>query len=186
MKKTLMLMTLLFSVIVKGQNGGNATESSSLKLESAGTYNYRAVIKATNKQNCTVDVKFEHNGQTIIKTIPAFSSDTIQATLPDCIIRAKPMINCTGNNDMGWVEINMCAALPIKFEWIMARNTNNYTIVTFKVGSVEGKKEITLNFTTKNNITKKHLIKFPSYIKLGDTWEVTVNNLDNSYTLKKL
>ncbi len=186
MKKLLVLAALLFSIIAKGQNGGEVSESSSLKLESGGVYNYKAVVRAINKQNCTVNVKFDHNGQTIIKPIPALSSDTIQITLPDCVVRAKPMTNCEGNNDMGWVELNVCAALPIKFEWIMARNISNYTIVTFKVGSIESKKEITLNFTTKNNVTKKHLIKFPSYISSGDTWEVTVNNIDGAYTLKKL
>lgn len=186
MKKLLVLSALLFSIIAKGQNGGGVSESGSLKLESAGTFNYKAVIKATNKQDCIVNVKFEHNGQSVIKPIPAFGSDTIQITLPDCIVKAKPMTNCGGGSDMGWVELNVCAALPIKFEWIMARNISNYTTVTFKVGSVEGKKEITLNFTTKNNVTKKHLIRFPSYISPGDTWEVTVNNLDGAYTLKKL
>jgi hypothetical protein len=179
MKK--LLIALLFPLTVTAQS-----ESNALKLESAGIFNYKAVVKATNKQSCIANVEFEHNGQTIIKPILPFSSDTIQVTLPNCIIKARPLIDCDGSADMGYVEVNMCVALPIKFEWIMAKNISNYTVVKFKVGSIEGKKEITLNFTTKNNVAKKHPIRFPSYIIPGDVWEVTVNNIDNSYTLKKL
>ncbi len=182
-----MLTSLLFSIIVKGQNGGSAAESSSLKLESAGAYSYRAVVRAINKQNCTVDVKFEHNGQTTIKSIPAFSSDTIQVTLPDCVIKAKPMTNCSGNNDMGWVEINMCAALPIKFERIMAKYVNPTTTeITFTVGSAFGSKTATFNLRMKSGTVKKYTVQMPYNVKAGETWKVTIDRTKGTYTTIKL
>lgn len=183
----LLLIVMLWTLLVNAQNSGQSSESSSLKLELGGTYNYKAVVKATNKQSCIANVKFDHNGQTIIKPIPAFGSDTILVTLPDCIVKAKPMTNCgDANGDMGWVEINLCAALPVTFEWIQAENIDNYTIVKFKIQSHEGKRDLAFNFTMPNGSKKKYNVRLPIGIKPGDIWEVTVNRINGSYTTKKL
>lgn len=169
-----MLATTLLRTQAQGQNGGQSTESASLKLELAGTTNYRAVIKATNKQNCFVNVKFDHNGQTIIKPIPPFGSDTIHITLPECIIKAKPMTNCGNNADMGWVELNVCVALPIKFEWIKTRQIDTHTVeLQFKPSEVDGK-EFYIQLSEDGINFKRVLVVLPTDIKVGQIYSVKV------------
>ena len=77
--------------------------------------------------------------------------------------------------------------LPIKIEYIKARNVDNYTLITFKVGSVEeGKNEITVVYQMKDGHIKKRVIELPDEMNPGDIWMVTMNNITNTYTTKKL
>jgi len=76
--------------------------------------------------------------------------------------------------------------LPIKFEYITARNSGNNTLITFKAASVEGENQITVQYQMKDGSMKKHAISLPSEIKAGDIWMITINNITNTYTAKKL
>jgi hypothetical protein len=77
--------------------------------------------------------------------------------------------------------------LPIKVEYITARNVDNSTLITFKVGAVEdGKNEITVMYQMRNGSTKKRVIELPDEMNPGDIWMVTINNITNTYTTKKL
>jgi hypothetical protein len=134
MKKTLKTLFALctFLIVYKAngqQNGGQSAESNSLKIELNGiSPNYQAIIKVTNKQNCTAGVRFDHNSTTRTKTIASLSSDTFMINLPECGVKVKPLTNCGGGIDMGWVELNVCEALPVKFMNIQAKRIDAQTI----------------------------------------------------------
>lgn len=165
---------LLSSAATKAQNNGQFAESASLKIELAGTTNYKAIIKATNKQSCVMNVKFDHNGVTTIKPIPPLGSDTVQITLPECDIKAKPMTNCGNSTDMGWVELNVCSALPIKFEWIRTKQLDTHTIqLEFKPSEVDGK-EFYIQLSTDGLNFKRVLVVLPTDIKVGQIYSVKV------------
>ncbi len=133
-------MLLCLPILGKAQNNGQSSESSSLRIELNGTtLDYRAIIKITNKQTCASDVKIEHNNTSITKNIPALESDTIQITLPECNIKVKPLTNCNVNADMGWVELDVCQALPIRFEWVKNKVIDKHTIqIQFKLEETDG------------------------------------------------
>jgi len=139
MKKTLFSLLAILSVgslYSQSGNGGQFAESSSLKVALDGTSsNYQAIIKVTNKQNCQVSVKFNHNSANRNKTIPALGSDTFRITLPECNVKVKPLTNCgCDNTDMGWVELNVCQALPVKFvSFTATRLTNDLTRIQLVV-----------------------------------------------------
>jgi len=139
MKRVLLAFACL-PVIANAQNGGQSAESGSLRLALAGTtLDYKAIVKITNKQSCTVEVKINHNGQVFTKTIPSLSFDTVQVTFPECTIKAKPLTNCCNGADMGWAELNVCQALPIKFEWFRTTVIDKKTIkVQFELEEVDG------------------------------------------------
>jgi len=142
-KIKLALITLMITFLHSysySQNGGNSAENESLRAELGGTtIDYQAIIIVTNKQCCTSTVKFYHNGNTREKTISALCSDTFRITLPECSIKVKPRTNCGGAN-MGWVELNVCQALPMRFEYIKTKQISKTEIlVEFKPLEIDGK-----------------------------------------------
>lgn len=169
-----MILLAALTTTIKAQNSGQSAESGSLKLELTGTTpTYRAIIKATNKQSCPVNIRFDHNGETIIRPLPAFGSDTIQITLPECTIKAKPMTNC-GGGDMGWVELNVCAALPVKLEWITTRQIDAHTIeVRFLPTEISGK-DFYIQLSEDGLNFKRVLIILPADLKPGQICSVKV------------
>ena len=76
--------------------------------------------------------------------------------------------------------------LELKVLLLDARNYNNDTRVTFKVLSIDETNAITFNFTLPDGKTKKHRIVLSDVARPGDVWVVTVNNIDGTYTTKKL
>lgn len=93
---------------------------------------------------------------------------------------------CGTGTECGSVQIVDNNVLDLKVELLDARNFNNDTRVTFKVLSIDETNAITFNFTLPNGKTKKHRIVLSETARPGDVWVVTVNNLDGSYTTKKL
>lgn len=172
MKKTLLaLMCLPFASLA--QNGGQIAENESLKLQIVGHSGTKTVIQVTNKQSCATDIRFYHDGVTDTKTFQALARDTFQVTLSDCSIKAKPVTNCGGAN-MGWVEWNVCVALPIKFEWITTTQLDKNTIeVKFKPSVVEGK-EFYIQLSTDGLNFKRVAVILPSDVQVGQIYSAKI------------
>ena len=172
MKKTLLAL-LCLPMSLLAQNGGQQAENESLRLELNGSIGTKTIIKVTNKQTCTTDIKFYHDGVIDTKTFPPLSSDTFQVTLADCSVKAKPTTNC-GNANMGWVEWNVCVALPIKFEWITTTQIDKYTIeVKFKPTSIEGK-EFYIQLSTDGLNFKRVAIILPTNVQIGQIYSAKI------------
>lgn len=177
MKKLLLAFILSLSLFSsRAQNGGQASENESIKLSLGSvTSDWKQIIIVTNKQNCTVDIKFQHNGETSIKRFPAFSSDTFQITLPDCSVKAKPLDNCGGAN-MGWLEWNVCAALPIKFDYIKAKKiTKNVYELEFKVSSSDNEDHFNVQLSKDGLNYKTITVVLPDRIETNKVYKVKIN-----------
>ena len=172
MKKTLLAL-LCLPLATLAQNGGQIAENESLRLEITGHIGTKTIIKVTNKQICTTDIKFYHDGVTGIKTFQALASDTFQVTLADCSVKAKPLTNCGGAH-MGWVEWNVCVALPIEFEWMTTKQIDSHTIeVKFKPTVVEGK-EFYIQLSIDGLNFKRVAIILPSDVQVGQIYSTQI------------
>jgi hypothetical protein len=171
MKKTLLLL-LCFPLMGFSQNGGQKAENESLRLEIVGSIGSKTIIKVTNKQNCTTDIKFYHDGVTDIKTFQPSASDTFQITLADCSIKAKSTTNC-GNANIGWVEWNICVALPVKFEWIKNKVIDSHTVqVQFKLEEVDGT-ELYIQVST-DGLNFKRVLLVTKEMKVNQIYTTTI------------
>lgn len=170
----LFLLLLVFSA--KSQNGGQSGENESVRVQTgAVTSNWEQVIIVTNKQTCTVDIKFEHNDRTVIKRFPALGSDTFHIRLPNCSIRVKPLDNCGGAN-MGWLEFNVCAALPLKFEYIRVRKiSGTLHEIEFKVQNSDNEKQFNVQ-VSKDGINYKNVhVILSQPIQTDKIYKVRIN-----------
>jgi len=172
MKKTLLALMCL-PLVSLAQNGGQIAENESLKLQIVGSVGNKTIIQVTNKQHCVTDIKFYHDGITTTKQFNCLASDTFQVTLADCSVKAKPLSNCGGAN-MGWVEWNVCVALPIKFEWITTTQLDKNTIeVKFKPSVVEGK-EFYIQVSSDGLNFKRAAIILPKDVQVGQIYSAKV------------
>lgn len=177
MKKTLLLLiTVLLLGQARSQNGGQNGENESLKVTAGGvTSDWKQIIIVTNKQNCPVDIRFEHNDRTAVKNLSALSSDTFHVTLPNCSLRVKPLDNCGGAN-MGWVEFNVCVALPVKFEYFRVRKiSGTLHEVEFKIQSSSKQKYFNIQ-VSKDGINYKNVtIISADEIQPGQIYKTKIN-----------
>jgi hypothetical protein len=173
MKRVLLAFVCLPGMAI-AQNGGQSAESSSLRLERVGTTSdNKVIVKITNKQSCTADIKLKHNGQFRTKTVTALGWDTVQVTVPDFEIEAKPLTNCGNHMDMGWVELELCQALPVKFEWITATTLDKHTVrLQFKLEEVDGT-ELYVQLSTDGRLFKRVRIVTPD-MKVNQIYTVII------------
>ena len=172
MKKILLALLCLPSLVF-AQNGGQQGENESLRLELNGSIGNKTIIKVTNKQSCDTDIKFSHDGVTDTKFFPALASDTFQISLITCSVKARPVTNCGGAN-MGWVEWDVCVALPIKFEWITTTQIDKNTVeVRFKPITVEGK-EFYIQLSTDGVNFKRVAIILPNDLQPGKIYSTQI------------
>lgn len=140
MKKLSLLSLFVLALFsARSQNGGQNGENESVKVSLGPiTSDWKQVIIVKNKQTCPAEIKFEHNDRTVVKSFSALGTDTFLINLPNCTLRVKPLDNCGGAN-MGWLEYNVCTALPIKFEYLRVTkvSTNEFEI-EFKVQNSHG------------------------------------------------
>ena len=168
--------TLLFTANVQAQqNGGQSAESSALKIETNGvSSNYQAIIKVTNKQNCSAGVRFDHNGTTRTKSILPLSFDTFMINLPECIVKVKPLTNC-GGIDMGWVELDICGALPVKFMNVQANRIDAQTVQLYFESEEDNTiREYHVKLSTDGKTYQTVKVLFPSGIQGKKRYIVTI------------
>ena len=177
MKKTLLLLiaVILFGP-TKSQNGGQAGENESIKVTTGGvTSDWKQIIIVKNKHNCPVDIKFEHNDRTVIKNFPALCSDTFHITLPNCSLKVKPLDNCGGAN-MGWVEFNVCVALPVKFEYFKVRKiSGTLHEVEFKIQNYGKVKHFNIQVSKDGLNYKNVTIILADEIQSGQIYKAKIN-----------
>lgn len=119
-----LLIALCSTSVANAQNGGQFMENNSIKIEQLSYSAGQAVVKITNKQNCTADEKVT-GSISRIKSIPALSTDTFHITPgANLKIKAKTETNC-GDTDFGNVEITINTSLPVKFYGIKVTYSSN-------------------------------------------------------------
>lgn len=175
MKKTkILLFCLGLSSAVLAQNGGQASENPSLKIEFAGvTPSGNPIIKATNKQDCLAQIRMLQGQDVRFKGIPAMSSDTFVLPLSSCHVTAKTTTNC-GVADFGQVELNICSILPLRFEGLTTRYMGNGVIeVRFKIVDLEDRKLFIQ--LSKDGIHYRRVgIEVPASAKVGESYIVNI------------
>lgn len=173
MKKCYLVIVLLtWSIICFSQNGGQANENASSKIEEIGFNGTYVIIKVTNKQNCTAEMRVSFGNDTRQKSIPALASDTFYGISPqNNRVTAKTLTNC-GVADFGLVELVVCKLLAVKNINITARKINNSTIELL----ITSEEDINLNYyridITFGNNKMKRTILFPDGIIGNKTYKI--------------
>lgn len=137
MKKYLVLLSLLLPLRMVSQNGGQFSETPSLKIEFSGQLpNMENIITVTNKVNCQADITLMYNGNRT-KTVPSLAQDTFHVTLfQSCALKARTNPDCQTPN-YGVVELNLCQILPLKLTYLEVRKVNQSEIeVIFEVSEI--------------------------------------------------
>lgn len=106
------VLALLCSTLLSAQNGGQASENNSIKIEQVGLQ-----LKITNKQACTATERYTLRGvETVTATVVVAAQSSVYITVPGWVtkIQAKTETNC-GGADFGQVELTYNTSLPITF-----------------------------------------------------------------------
>lgn len=194
-----MLVLLLSAILAKTQNcitvdsarftnpsGDSITWRLKVYWSANGTKNLRTIVLNGNDTILFTCSEVRGNGNNASGSI---IFDNIITTGGSSMLRCK-FIRRTGTCDNGTIcdsDQNLINnVLPIKFDYITAKNSGNSTLITFKVGAVEGENTITVKYQMVDGSMKKYLIKLPTEVRPGDVWMITINNLTNTYTSKKL
>lgn len=167
-------MFLLVGMGATAQNGGQANENNSLKIEYTGiTATGNPIIKATNKQSCPSEIRVLHGQNVRFKTIEAQASDTFVLPINICNVTAKATTNC-GFVDYGQVETNVCSIVPLRFEQLRVQRTGpNTAQVSFKIVELSDYKLYIQ--VSKDGVNYKRIgIEVPTSAKVGDTYIVNI------------
>jgi hypothetical protein len=174
MKKTITSLFLLMGMGATAQNGGQLNENNSLKIEYIGiTSSGNPIIKATNKQDCTSEIRVLHGQNVRFKMIEAHTSDTFVLPINVCNVTAKATTNY-GFVDYGQVETNVCNVLPLRFEQLRVQKTGvNTAQISFKIVELSDHK-LYIQLSKDGMNYKRIGIEVPSSAKVGDTYIVNI------------
>jgi hypothetical protein len=100
MRKLILSLLMMITITAMAQNGGQAPENNSVKLEFAGF----SQTKLWNKQSCEAVIRVKYNNTETDYTIAGNSFVMIPTPLP-LKITAKTTTNC-GSADFGLVQIS--------------------------------------------------------------------------------
>lgn len=179
MRKLILLMAFVASVTTLcAQNGGQANENNSVRIEFAGATEGKAVIKAYNKQGCAADIKVSVNNVSFIKTIAANASDTFQFAGPfvgTTRIQAKTQTNC-GSADFGNVELSLeLGSLPIKFRSVVSKRLAPDLIeITFDVEEAEGINYYNVQVSRDGRRWKTYTVVFPDTTRPNTVYKIKI------------
>lgn len=157
--KHLLLICALFPLISMAQtgNGGQSAENNFGKLEYVGYSNGEYVLNATNKQSCTVNIKFEWLGHDTVISIAPNLPTIIRLpgnAVANTKIRSKPLDRCeSGSSDMGFLEVYSPISLPITFNYFKGTKVSDTKMkLEFDVSDTdnEGKFTIQVSFDGKH------------------------------------
>jgi len=183
MKKTLIALVMMLPALSYAQgNGGISNENASTKIEWVShSQNGQYVVRVTNKQNCTAEMRVQWGGtnQFRAKTMSSGASDTFHITpppTPRCFLGAKPNTSCTNTTEMGTVEINVCNTLPVKFSSITGQRVGPRSVKLVFVAEEDANTSyynIQYSLNGKTFTTIKVL--FPNGVEGNKTYSVIVN-----------
>lgn len=167
-------MALMMGLNSFSQNGGLLNENNSLKIEYVGiTPSGNPIIKATNKQPCTSNIRVLHGPDVRFKMIEVLASDTFVLPIGTCNVTAKNTTNC-GVTDLGQVETNICTVLPLKFEGMSVRKINSSTVqVIFRIVELADHK-LYVQLSKDGVHFQRVGIEVPASAKVGDTYIVNI------------
>jgi len=167
-------LVLTMGLSVSAQNGGQANENNSLKIEfvgqtSAGSF----VIKATNKQPCDAEIRVLQGPDVRFKTIGALASDTFVLPISACDVTAKTTTNC-GVADFGQVELSVCNILPLRFDRMSVQKIDPNTVrVSFRILELADHK-LYIQLSKDGIHFQRVGVEVPASAKVGDTYIVNV------------
>lgn len=179
MKKFLIMMLFAGTTLMsKAQNGGISNENASLKIEYNGmTASGQTIVKVTNKDTCTSNVRMQWGRFFRAKDVGALGVDTfiLETQIRDCFIRATSVSPCRTTHS-GQVEINYCQALPVKFEYVTARRIDVSTIeVEFKFSEVTGtQSHFNINLSTDGKNFRTVSVILPTAAKPNNIYNVKI------------
>jgi hypothetical protein len=159
------------------QNGGQAPENNSVKLEYAGNISGIYYVKVTNKQSCESEIKV-NDGQTE-STITVSGNGTYMFPLPAGItgnlkVKAKNTTACN-NTDYGWIELSL-VGLPVKFvSFNTTRISDTEFWVNFEIAEATNVKHFNIKASTDGKIFKTIAIVFPDELQPNRKYSVKIN-----------
>jgi len=165
------LMFVMLSMAAYSQNGGQAPENNSVKLEFAGAFQ----CKLWNKQSCGAVITVKYNNTTTDYTVPGNSFVLFNTPVPSKIT-AKTTTNC-GSADFGLVELNVTAQLlPVKF--VSFKTTplyGNRIKVQFEIGEASNVKQFNIQVSKDGREWTTVALVWPDAIQPNRLYEVIVD-----------
>jgi hypothetical protein len=169
-------------LITNAQNGGQANENGTSKIEYLGDSQAgQAIIRVTNKQSCAAVMKLTYQNLQRTKTVQALGSDTFQITRETggcddaCEVKAKPLTNCGGAN-MGQVETSICQTVPIKFEYIKVRKVSSREFeIEFKASETDGEDRFNIQLSEDGLSFKTVAVVLPSRIIENQIYKIKIS-----------
>lgn len=119
-----------FAQTVTGGNGGQYAENNFAKFNYVTYQNGKYVVSHTNKQVCNTQFEFNWLGKDSVITIPANTTKVIElpgTAVANTKIRSRPLDRCSGDCDMGWLEIWSPITLPMQFKSFSAKAVNKHS-----------------------------------------------------------
>lgn len=118
MKQLFVLILVLLSSFVKGQNGGQYFENNVIRINYLGYSNGIHTFVVCNKQDCEARIRTKADQDPAIDImVKALECETLFIAKPtnaNILFRAKAETACITRPDMGWLEINTSLlTLPI-------------------------------------------------------------------------
>jgi len=176
MKKLIaVFMMIACTLNLSAQNGGMSNENAALKIEYAGMNNGMTVVKVTNKDTCTADMRVQWAQYRRSKDVAALSSDTFHLpTQPSCFIMATSSSPCR-NVYAGQVELNYCQALPITFEYLRVKQVGKNIIeVEFKALTTDGEDKFNIQVSTDAKNFKTVSVVLPDSIQTNKVYNIKI------------
>jgi len=163
-------------------NGGISSENSSTKFEWIGiSPNNQYIVKVTNKQSCTAEMRVQWGGTSQFRTkiMGSGLSDTFHITpppTPRCFLGAKPNTSCSRSSDMGTVEINVCNILPVKFSSITGQRVGPHSVkLVFVIEEISNVKQFNIQYSLDGKTFKTVNVISPDGVTIGKPYSVIVN-----------
>lgn len=106
-KLSLLAVCISIAIVAFSQNGGQANENPSVKIEQVAVAGSYTIVRVTNKQACQADIRVTSGGDQFVKSIAPGATDTFWVeTPPSMRIQARTETNC-GTTDFGQVELTV-------------------------------------------------------------------------------
>jgi len=199
MKKLIITLLLSFSVFLsKSQcitinsatfsnpSGDNVTWNMSVRWTAYGQQHFKAIVR--NGLDTLLNICSEINRAGTSSGTFIYDSIITPGGITQLVATFKRYDGLCGSGISCGTDTTIIQSSPlnITFDYIRATNIGNTTKVVFKVNEVDERSYVTFNFTLPNGFLKRYRIYLPSKLKTNDIWEVVVDNINGTYTCKKL
>lgn len=187
MKKIIIFILLIISLLSNAQNGGQFFENNVIRINYLGYSNGLHSFTVCNKQDCEARIRTKADQDVAIDImVKALECETVYVARPtnmNVLFRAKAETSCISRPDMGWLEINTTLlTLPLietnylsiyrgpnKLQLSITNGiyrssfeNTSYT-ETIKIYNLSGIKL----YENKHFVTKQHYIDLNPYLEKG-------------------